>query len=214
MRYVLATAALISIIGCAPSFAQMPPTPGMGATSPLGTMPSSPGSQPLGTMSPIPGTQAGGIPLGATEINPGGLSPMPCAGATTPGAGSSMGTGLAGSPATFDGGGLSGSSACVPTSPTTTGTAGQGAGSISPTPGSSGSSTAGTIPLDSTELGIPGESPIVTVPVPTVTPTPTTPSMSSPGLSPPPCLGVPSTTGVFGTPGVATTPTIGSANGC
>ncbi len=212
MRYVLATAALISIIGCGPSFAQMAPTPGMGATSPLGTTPSSPGLQPLGTMSPIPGTQAGGIPLGATEINPGGLSPMPCVGTTGVGVGSSTGFGLAGSPATFDGGGLSGSSACVPTSRTTT--AGQGAGSSSLPPGLPGSSTAGTISLDSTELGTPGESPIVTVPVPTVTPTPTAPSMSSPGLSPPPCLGVPPTTGVFGTPGVASTPTIGSANGC
>jgi hypothetical protein len=50
--------------------AQTSVTPGMGQTSPLGAMTSNSPSPP------------GGIPLGATELNPGRLSPgvVPCSG--------------------------------------------------------------------------------------------------------------------------------------
>ncbi len=179
-----ATAALIWLNTCAVGFAQVSSTPGMGMTSPLGT-----GSSGFNT-------QPNGIPLGATELNPGGLSPSPCGGMTA------YGNGVAGSLSTFDGGSLiSNSSAC------TSSAAGNSAG-IGGTPqagATTGVPTAGnsTIPLGSTELGAAGESPIIINPAPSI-PNPTTsapnvavmpaPSLPSPSSPPPsspttPCLG-------------------------
>ena len=64
-RFLMITAA--SALLCGQAFAQQAaviPTPSLSATSPLGMVPSA----------PVGGT---GIPLGATEIASGGVSPMP-----------------------------------------------------------------------------------------------------------------------------------------
>src|ERR1700739_4850662 len=105
------------LFGCGAAQAQSVMTsPGMGATSPLGV----PGSSaPSGSNSPT------GIPLGATEIDPGGLSPAPLSNCNASGftANSGMSPGMIGSSAsgmgstsgvgttstmgsTFDGGGF------------------------------------------------------------------------------------------------------------
>src|SRR6266481_6080295 len=64
MRRLLAMTAAIFLFGCGSGFAQTAPTLGMGATSPLGTMNFNAPSGPVG------------IPLGATELNTGGMSPL------------------------------------------------------------------------------------------------------------------------------------------
>jgi len=62
MRRLVAIAAVI-LMGCGAGHAQTSmSTPAMGATSPLGTLGPS-------------GSSGTGIPLGATEIDPGGVSP-------------------------------------------------------------------------------------------------------------------------------------------
>jgi hypothetical protein len=182
-----ATAALVWLSTCAVGVAQVSLTPGMGATSPLGS-----GSSGFNT-------QPNGIPLGATELNPGGLSPSPCAGMTA------SGSGVAGTLPTFDGGSLtSNSSAC------TSSTAGSSAGIGGPPQfgSTTGEPAAGnsTIPLGSTELGTAGESPVTTNPAPSI-PNPSAsppnvavvPAPSLPGLSSPP-------------PSSATTPCLGTMN--
>jgi hypothetical protein len=187
-----ATAALVWLSTCAVGFAQVSPTPGMGATSPLGT-----GSSGFNT-------QSNGIPLGATELNPGGLSPSPCAGMTA------SGNGVAGALSTFDGGSvISNSSAC------TSSTAGNSAG-IGGTPqagATTGGPTAGnsTIPLGSTELGAAGESPVTTNPAPSIpNPSIPNPSTSGPnvGVMPAPSLPGPSSP----PPSSPTTPCFGAMN--
>ncbi|MBO0757863.1 MAG: hypothetical protein J2P54_18615, partial [Bradyrhizobiaceae bacterium] len=80
--------ALFILARCDVGFAQVGATPGMGATSPLGSSLSNEPSMP------------GGIPLGATELNSIGLSPG--ASATTPCSGTAT---TAGSSSNFDGGG-------------------------------------------------------------------------------------------------------------
>src|SRR5947208_11244996 len=109
MRRLLAIAAVI-LMSCGAGHAQTSmSTPAMGATSPLGTLGSS-------------GSSGTGIPLGATEIDPGGvsstatvncnasgygsgLSGMNASGTT--GANASGTTGMTiGATSTFDGGGL------------------------------------------------------------------------------------------------------------
>src|SRR3981081_3281378 len=64
MRRVLTMGGAVFLFGCPTSFAQVAPAPGMGATSPLGTMNFNSPSGPVG------------IPLGATELNSGGTSPL------------------------------------------------------------------------------------------------------------------------------------------
>jgi hypothetical protein len=138
-----AGAALLILAHCDVGFAQVSATPGMGATSPLGSSLSNQPSMP------------GGVPLGATELDSGGLSPTasatPCSGTQT----------TAGSSSNFDGGGTmsnptiangctSGTSSSLATIPSGTGSTSTGS-----TPGSAG----GAIPLGSTELGTAGESP-------------------------------------------------------
>ena len=90
MKGTCTLAAMLWLAGIAAACAQASPTPGMGTTSPLGTTLSEPSSS----------STSGGIPLGATELSPPGLSPlqMPCPNVT--------------SNAAFDGGGSTASSAC------------------------------------------------------------------------------------------------------
>src|ERR1700758_3022657 len=116
------------LFGCGTAQAQsVMISPGMGATSPLGV----PGSSaPSGSNSPT------GIPLGATEIDPGGLSPAPLSNCSASGftanSGMSSGTtGLNGSGigsasglgttsttgSTFDGGGFGSTTTSVCASP-------------------------------------------------------------------------------------------------
>jgi hypothetical protein len=197
MRHLLirmpATAALIWLSTNAVGFAQVSPTSGTSATSPLGT-----GSSSFNT-------QQNGIPLGATELNPGGLSPLPCAGTTT------SGNAPASPLSTFDGGGLtSNSSACGSSA------AGNSAGNGGPPQAGSptGGSTAGNgaIPLGSTELATPGESPIPTNPAPAIpdpnasqpnvaaTPTTSFPGRPSPSSPTTPCLGAMNVSGAGALP--------------
>jgi hypothetical protein len=181
-----ATAALVWLNTCAVGFAQVSPTPGMGVTSPLGT-----GSSGFNT-------QPNGIPLGATELNPGGLSPSPCGGMTA------SGNGVAGSLSTFDGGSLiSNSSACPSTAGNSAGIGGTpqaGATTGGPTAGNS------TIPLGSTELGAAGESPVISNPAPTIP----TPSTSAPNVAVMPAPSLPSPSSP--PPSSPTTPCVGAMN--
>jgi hypothetical protein len=180
LRALLAASAIL-LLGCSVSFAQFAsPTPNsdpMGATSPLGI----PGAtSPVGPV---------GIPLGATALSPGGLSPAPfdptasnspCrAGGASSGAYATVGygTGLA---STFDAAGMNtnpmGSGS--PTSGPGFGTlgssgfcgvgtsAGTASGTSSPFGGGIANPASGTgIPLGSSEIETPGISPIITSPV-------------------------------------------------
>jgi hypothetical protein len=175
MRQLIAFVASVVIAGSSGALAQTAPMPGMGATSPLGSMNFNAPSGPVG------------IPLGATELNVGGTSPLPgvaqCASGAIPGMGSSASTGA------FDGGGTSTGSAIAGTmsggfdgggttlgsalasSCTTTGTAASSTLANTPAAGLQvpGGATNTTIPLGSVELANPGVSPIVPVPAPTIT---------------------------------------------
>src|SRR5215212_9956039 len=143
----------------------------LGATSPLS-----------GLGSPTSGAPTG-IPLGATEIDPGGLSPLPCSSAAFSSlAGSSQSGGAAGT--TFDGGGMFSSGCNAAPAATVSST-----GNVSPlfTPGATSGSllSGGSIPLGATEIDNGGVSPMITVP---------SPSLASPMTSP--SLGVASTMAV------------------
>lgn len=156
---------LMILLGCGPALAQTATTmPSVGVTSPLGIL----GSNAMS------GT---GVPLGATEIDPGGLSPSTSCVATDPSIlGSSTTSSTSGissttSGSTFDGGGFAGTSNCTSVTPntpnvTTTGIA-------SPLSGLSTNLAGGTIPLGATSLDGGGLSPLVAVPQP-VMPTPGT----------------------------------------
>jgi hypothetical protein len=78
MRRILIAAMQAALFGCIPAFAQVggmgSPTPGIGATSPLGMAPGS----------PVP---PAGIPMGATELASPGLSPAPAGTIGVPGNG-------------------------------------------------------------------------------------------------------------------------------
>jgi hypothetical protein len=124
--------------------AQTTTTPGMGPTSPL-SVPSSGDSSNS--------SNPGGIPLGSTEINTPGVSPliMPCPNTSSNSA--------------FDGGGSSLSNNCGSTSANNNGS---GAASMSGAGGATsitGSGVVGSgVPLGATDLGTPGESQTTTVP--------------------------------------------------
>jgi hypothetical protein len=166
MRRILPIlAAILTLSGAA--YAQVPGnSPAMGATSPLGV---------LGATT-APATS--GIPLGATEINPGGLSPMPLTTCAT--------TSTATTNGTFDGGGLTGCTATT-SQPSLSGTA-----SPLTTPGSDPTQSGSAIPLNATEITNGGISPLIVAPsttptmmvTPTMTTTPTmrSPTMTAPGL--------------------------------
>jgi len=92
----------VLLLSCGVSFAQMAPltptSPAMGATSPLGVLGATSSVGPVG------------IPLGSSELTPGGLSPAPLDPTVSidPCAGTGLsGTGTSGSASTFDGAGMS-----------------------------------------------------------------------------------------------------------
>ena len=210
MRRALTITGVIFLLGCGSSFAQVGPTPGMGATSPLGTMNFNAPSGPVG------------IPLGATELNTGGISPLAggtlcpsvagtagsSTGMTTSGSGISgpstgmmtSGSGIAGSSSTstFDGGGASVGSACVPAA---TGTGGTSAGTAMTPAAGLGLGTTGsgnTIPLGATEVGTPGESTTIGVPLPSISATPCPGTSAMTGTTPTGTLGSTGTTSING----------------
>jgi hypothetical protein len=217
MRCLLPIAAAMLLLGAAPAMSQTV-SPGMGTTSPLAVSPG------MGTTSPLGGTGSVGqvgIPLGSTELNPGGLSPdalgstpgsslcgtngTSVTGNVTPGIG---GSGIAGSTSTFDGGGnagVSGPCSSVPSGGTVSGTQNPF------TSGTAAGSTLGigTVPLGATELGGAGISPMVPGPGPAPTLNPASPcvgsGMATPLISDPTALSGGGT--ALSTPGT-------SPNGC
>jgi len=158
MRLILPTLAAILTFSGAAHAQNLGNPSAMGATSPLGV--------PGATSTPAPS----GIPLGATEINPGGLSPMPLATCpTVPGG-------------TFDGGGLSGCTA-------TAAQPSMGSDVPLPTPGSAPTLSGANIPLNALETTSAGISPPIAVPSTTIgvpitnmmtSPTTTAPTMTVP----------------------------------
>ena len=172
-RLFVATAVIL--IGCGAVRAQNLPSgsvmnPAVGITSPLGI----PGSN---------GSGGTGIPLGATEIDPGGLSQSVTAncdaggsyigtsGTATPGLSGGGYSAMPGTSAsvmtdaasTFDGGGLAGvGSAISPCSPSASVSS---MGAASPLSTSTASSmfrlNGGAVPLGATEIGSAGISPII-----------------------------------------------------
>jgi hypothetical protein len=169
--------AVIATLGCGTAFAQVGgmgvPTPGIAATSPLGM---SGGSQPGTLVGPT------GIPLGATELNSTGMSPMftdptgMMASGTACSAGGSASSGIAGGISgisTYDGGGVAagggiGAGAGSPgsTASCTAASAGTAPATASaPSASPRGASRTG-IPLGSVEIGNAGVSPLITVPTP------------------------------------------------
>jgi hypothetical protein len=166
---------LLLLLSAGMSFAQMAPVapmaPAMGATTPLGM----PGAIPS-SVGPV------GVPLGATELSPGGLSPMAldpttstnsCTSAGMSGAGM-LGAGtssMTNSYSTFDGAGMSTSPVGMSAS-SSCGAGGTASGTTIAPSALSGSTAGqapglapvGSIPLGSTELGNAGVSPMVTSP--------------------------------------------------
>jgi len=188
MRRALAIIVSLFLLGCNTSFAQMAPAPGMGTTSPLGSTFSNTSSQPSG------------IPLGSNELNIGGLSPITggssCAGAATNTTGlATTSAGMGTTSTTFDGGGTMSSSAvstCDTSSsaansaatPITAGTTAVGSPTTVGT--TTGSAARGVIPLGSTELGTPGESPTIAPPTVSIAPCGNTAAtMTAPGTTSP-----------------------------
>jgi hypothetical protein len=149
MQGIRALAAIIWFAGVTAAGAQAGPNPGMGATSPLGTILSE----------PSPASGSSGIPLGATEVDTPGISPlqMPCPNTSSNSA--------------FDGGGSTASSVCG--SATTSSSAGISTASGSAT-STLGSAVGSGIPMGATDLGTPGESQSIVVPDVSVTPCPLT----------------------------------------
>jgi hypothetical protein len=196
MRQILtiAGAALVMLAHCEVGIAQVGMAPGSGTTPAIGATPGMGMTSPLGSLlSSAPSLPGGNIPLGATELDSGGLSPTastaPCSSTAT------TSPQTVGSNSTFDGGG----SISIPTISTSC------ASGASGSPGMATSTTAGStitglapgstgvgVPLGSTELGTPGESPAIVAP-----------SVACSGISP--------TTGTLGTSGTSAVP---STNSC
>jgi len=186
-----------------PSRAQVdtstPPTIEM--TSPLG-----------GLGAPAAAVGPAGIPLGAVELSPGGLSPAPlgplgstsCSAAGMAGSVGMAGSGLSPASSSFDGGGMSGATpGAASAMPSTlssgcgsiaTGSSPSGSSAATPSVVGASSSRAG-IPLGSTEIGNLGTSPTVVVPGPILTPvSPMLPTV--PAFAPPTALSRPTSSGV------------------
>jgi hypothetical protein len=154
---VMATALLNSGHGFAQAAMTTSPASAMGMTSPLA---------PAGPE---------GVPLGAVEMNPGGLSPTipgmtansTCSGSTMSGASAFDGGGISGMPTNASTSTASGMmDSCSPTSSTTASVGDTGAPSLAASP----SSKAAGIPLDSTELNSLGVSPMASLPAPATLP--------------------------------------------
>ncbi|MCK1439749.1 hypothetical protein [Bradyrhizobium sp. 15] len=152
MRSVLTLAALAMLCSDPASAQTAVMSPGLGATSPLGTLGSN-GSSGTGGISTT-------VPLAATEVAPGGLSPAPASTCNSTGASTAMGN--RGSTSTFDGGGMSSISSCISNSTSTT------TASASDVANSAASLVGGTIPLDAVETAGAGLSPMVPVPAPSL----------------------------------------------
>jgi hypothetical protein len=163
------------LFGCGAVHAQSAMTGGgMGTTSPLATSPLG----ILGSSASGGSNSTAGIPLGATEIDPGGLSPAPISSCDTSGSAaySGMSSGMNGSSGSgmpigsaFDGGGVgsTATSACTSTSASASSAAsGSVASPLSPM-GTNSNFTlnGGTIPLGSTELDSAGVSPLIITPM-------------------------------------------------
>jgi hypothetical protein len=208
MRRLLSVAAAMLLLGGAPAISQVASTgsgasPGMGMTSPLGG---------TGSVGPV------GIPLGSTELDPGGLSPGPLGSTTSTSLCGTNGTsmtatgmaGTAGSSSTFDGGGnvgVSGLCGSVPLGGTVSGTQ-----SLSASGALAGSTLGiGTIPLGATEIGSAGISPMEPAPGPAPTlnlsPFPTLSPSSS-------CAGSATTPGALGSGTTIGTSGMSSPLGC
>jgi hypothetical protein len=130
----------LSLIGPDAAYAQTSSTSGMAATSPLGS-----------TSSGMSSPDSSVIPLGATELDVPGVSPiMSCPGIS--------------SNTAFDGGGVDVSSpGCSSSSQTTTNSSSAASNPTTPGLGVGGSSGS-NIPLGATGLAMPGESQQVNVP--------------------------------------------------
>jgi hypothetical protein len=165
MQRQLSMAALALLCGCVAASAQTSTTPSaMGTTSPLGTLDTS-------------GTSGTGLPLGATEIDPGGLGTLANSTCNASGSTGSI----------FDGGGWvrldqqAQAPAARPRNPSST------TGTASPvsSPGASSTLTlnGGNIPLGATETNTTGASPLIAIPTPSISSmtsgTTTTPCASS-----------------------------------
>jgi hypothetical protein len=172
MRRVLVAAMQAALFGCIPAFAQVGgmgnPTPGIGATSPLGMAPASP-------VSPA------GIPMGATELASPGLSPAAAGTLGMTGNGTTCLTtgspspGISGSSTNFDGGGLGVGTGTLPGGAATSGTCGtssssSASASAATSPKSPGGAARTGIPLGSVEIGNAGVSPLLVVPTPSPNP--------------------------------------------
>lgn len=181
MRRACLVTIMILLGSCAAQAQSATTMPGIGVTSPLGLLGS---SSSAGT----------GLPLGATEIDPGGLSPLAACVPSDPSMMGTAATGSTNSGSTFDGGGLadvsSATSSCTSGTPTITST-----GIVSPMSSAPSNVAGGTIPLGATELDSGGLSPMITVPAPT---------MSTPG-----CAGSPAMTTTMNLGA-----TFGTAPGC
>jgi hypothetical protein len=165
----LAIGSLLLLLSVSAGLAQTAPlttaNPAMGATSPLGVP---------GTASAVGGA---GIPLGSTELSPGGLSPAPldptASAAGCSGVGNS-GSGAIPSGVSFDGGGINTSTAGA-SAPSVCNSSGSASGTTASTSTVSGSTASGAlglpsvgvIPLGATELNNAGVSPMISSPAPT-----------------------------------------------
>jgi hypothetical protein len=135
-----------------------------------------PGTSQLG----IPGASAAalggtGLPLAATEVNPGGLSPAPTSTCST------------GTDGTFDGGGLS-STGCISSSSTVS-----ASGTASPlsAPGTVCTPNSVAIPLGATDIGTAGLSPMPSLSsAATTSMVPSSTVISQPGTTTGGCTGV------------------------
>ena len=182
--------ALAFLCTCAAGSAQTTVTPsGMGATSPLDAMGASGASGSIGPR----------VPLGTTEIDPRGLSPLPSSTCNaTASTGGTSSTSSASS--TFDGGGMtSANSSCA-----TSGSGTSPAQSSTSSPGVIGSA----IPLGATETGTNGVSPILAVPPPSTSGTAYGTTMRGTTM---PCASGFSATSVIGGAG---TGNLSSSSGC
>jgi hypothetical protein len=190
-----------------PAFSQVggmaDPTPGIAATSPLGVVPGA----------SVPPT---GIPLGATELASPGLSPLTNGTAGMAGFGStcsaveSSSSGISGA-STYDGGGMGlGMGASLPGSGVICGASSSGSPSSTAAMSSTASGNVARtgIPFGSVEIGNAGVSPLVVVPMPSVSPSVMGTLGPSPsttiGTTTPSMLGAPT---VMGTAGLSTNQT-------
>lgn len=177
MKRLVLVAVIASASGIEPCLAQatVNSPPAMGRTSPLGLMGAN-----------AQGPSSSGIPLGATELNPAGLSPL-LGGTTLCLATGGLAPGsTGGATSSFDGGGTSGGPGL---SLSNTCTSAASSGSPSATSSASGSSAAGgVVPLGATEIGNTGVSPLITVAPPAINPTaPAAATVSPPAPSSSPC---------------------------